>query len=192
MSTNFYSVTPISTRQRQELNDHITASLPSADTPYSDDLRHRYTRIAETILSSLPPRPPRQTLSRMAVPLGLPPRTILQAQPRLHQGIPARQNHHRRIRPHLHPRPVPPGDRLLPVPQPTTTRRHRHIPPSHLLHIPRQPALLLLRRLQLTPPTQWTHNKSYSNSANYANPQDNAHSKSEASSASTSTTFRQA
>lgn len=54
MSTNFYSVTPITTRQRQDLNDHITASLPSADTPYSDDLRHRYTRIAETILSSLP------------------------------------------------------------------------------------------------------------------------------------------
>lgn len=57
MSTNFYSVTPISTRQRQQLNDHITASLPSADTPYSDDLRHRYTHIAETILASLPTPP---------------------------------------------------------------------------------------------------------------------------------------
>ena len=27
--------------------------------------------------------------------------------------------------------------------------------------------------------TQWTHNKSYNNSANYANPKDNAHSASE-------------
>ena len=40
--------------------------------------------------------------------------------------------------------------------------------------------------------TQWTHNISYNNSANYANPKDNAHSASEAYSANTSTTYRQA
>lgn len=54
MSTNFYSVTPLTARQRHDLNHHITASLPSDDTQYSDDLRHRYTHIAETILASLP------------------------------------------------------------------------------------------------------------------------------------------